>query len=106
MRSYSVLALASGGDNPSQRELATFLRLDPSQVVALVDDLERRRLVERLTDPNDRRANVVRGTAEGRALAAKAAAALEDVDDLVFEGLSLAEREKLADMLDRVAFRP
>ena len=44
-RSYSVLALAAGDARPSQRELAELLRLDPSQVVALVDDLQRRGLV-------------------------------------------------------------
>ena len=42
VRSYSVLALAAGGRRPSQRELAELLRLDPSQVVALVDDLQAR----------------------------------------------------------------
>src|SRR5688572_23016252 len=57
-RSYSVLALAADGARPTQRELAEFLRLDPSQVVALVDGLEKRQLVERRTDPADRRANV------------------------------------------------
>ena len=45
VRSYSVLALAAGDARPSQRELAEFLRLDPSQVVALVDDLQARGLV-------------------------------------------------------------
>ena len=36
VRSYSVLALACEDVHPSQREVAEFLRLDPSQVVSLV----------------------------------------------------------------------
>src|SRR5665811_2023376 len=47
VRSYSVLALAVDDMRPSQRDLAAFLRLDPSQVVSLVDDLQRRGLVQR-----------------------------------------------------------
>src|SRR5690554_5584895 len=50
IRQYSVLAMATSGERPTQRELSEFLRLDPSQVVALVDELERRGLVEREVD--------------------------------------------------------
>jgi len=64
-RSYSVLALASSGLEPTQRELADYLRLDPSQIVALVDDLENRGLVERRPGKRDRRAKTVTATAEG-----------------------------------------
>jgi hypothetical protein len=41
-RSYSALILANSGLEPTQRELADFLSLDPSQIVALVDELEKR----------------------------------------------------------------
>ena len=51
VRSYSVLSLACSGLNPSQRELAEFLFLDPSQIVALVDQLEKRGAVKRKADP-------------------------------------------------------
>ncbi|MET0798509.1 MAG: MarR family transcriptional regulator, partial [Rhodococcus sp. (in: high G+C Gram-positive bacteria)] len=41
VRSYSVLALAcEHADGLGQRQLAEELGLDPSQIVALVDDLE------------------------------------------------------------------
>ena len=55
VRSYSVLSLACSPAQPSQRELADFLSLDPSQIVALVDELEKRGLVCRSTDKRDRR---------------------------------------------------
>lgn len=99
VRSYSVLALAVSG-RPSQRELAAFLRLDPSQVVALIDDLERRDLVTRAPDPRDRRANVVAATPEGRVLYRRA---LADVEKAHVD-LSSAERVELARLLRAVAF--
>ena len=39
--------------------------LDPSQVVALVDELESSGLVKRVTDPHDRRSKLVSATAKG-----------------------------------------
>ncbi|MFB9644354.1 MarR family winged helix-turn-helix transcriptional regulator [Microbacterium terregens] len=75
VRSYSVLAIAAEGSRPSQRELSEFLRLDPSQIVALVDDLESRGLVRREPDPQDRRANVLVATDGGRELFRAARAA-------------------------------
>ncbi len=105
VRSYSVLALASGDERPSQRELASFLSLDPSQVVPLVDDLEAKGLVERVADPRDRRANVVRATASGIDLLAIARQALAAVDDEFFDGLTEEQRGVLTEMLGWIAFR-
>jgi len=104
VRSYSVLALAASGRRPSQRELAELLRLDPSQVVALVDELQRRGLVVREPDPADRRANVVIATDEGTALQIEAATAVADGRERLLAGLSPAERDQLTALLRRIAF--
>lgn len=103
-RSYSVLALAVDDSRPTQRELAAFLRLDPSQVVALVDDLQRRGLVERQPDPTDRRANVVLATDAGRALHAEAGEAARLAEERLHSALRPAERVQLAALLRRIAF--
>jgi DNA-binding MarR family transcriptional regulator len=71
-RSYSVLILADSGLNPTQREMADFLSLDPSQIVALVDELEKRGLVVRAPGKQDRRAKTVTATAKGGQLLAGA----------------------------------
>lgn len=71
-RSYSVLALACGSLGPTQRELAEFLSLDPSQIVALIDELEQRGLVERRPGISDRRQKLVAATTVGRTLHAAA----------------------------------
>ncbi|PZG21684.1 MarR family transcriptional regulator [Micromonospora craterilacus] len=103
-RSYSVLALAADDARPTQRELAEFLRLDPSQVVALIDDLEKRRLVERRIDPADRRANVLIATDEGRALFARAQDSARAVELGLLAAVTPEEHERLAHLLRLLAF--
>ncbi|HET8778557.1 MAG TPA: MarR family winged helix-turn-helix transcriptional regulator [Agromyces sp.] len=103
-RSYSVLLLTTDDARPSQREIAEFLRLDPSQVVSLVDDLQSRGLVERRTDPADRRANVVVATDAGRRLAAVARESAREAEEQVHGQLSSDERQTLTALLRVLAF--
>ncbi|RPF21531.1 MarR family winged helix-turn-helix transcriptional regulator [Myceligenerans xiligouense] len=104
VRSYTVLALAAAEERRTQRNIADLLRLDPSQVVALVDDLQRRGLVTREPDPADRRAKVVVATTEGRRLHATAADAAHDAARELLTPLDDTERELLRDLLHRLAF--
>lgn len=104
VRSYSVLALAVGDARPSQRELAEYLRLDPSQVVSLVDELQRRGFVRREPDPVDRRANVVVATAEGEACFERARVAVRAGEERLHAGLSEADRIRLSELLQQLAF--
>lgn len=104
VRSYSVLALACTGQSPSQRELAEFLVLDPSQIVALVDELERRGLVSRETNPRDRRAKGICATDAGRDLYARARAIVQQAETESLNGLDDAERLQLRELLRRIAF--
>jgi DNA-binding MarR family transcriptional regulator len=101
---FSVLSVAANGTNPTQRELSEFLDLDPSQVVALVDALEKRGLVERLTDPKDRRSRMIAVTEEGHRVEQLGYELTEASDREVLAALSTAEREQLRDLLTRIAF--
>jgi DNA-binding MarR family transcriptional regulator len=104
VRSYSVLALAVSDVRPSQRELAEFLRLDPSQVVALVDELQAQGLVVREADPADRRANVVTATKKGRALFERAEVSARAAEKALHSSLSATDREQLTALLRAIAF--
>lgn len=104
VRSYPVLALACDDLRPTQRELADFLRLDPSQVVALIDDLEAQGLVERSTSDRDRRSKVLVPTPAGRRVCAAAKQAVAAAEAAPFASLSAGERETLTALLGRVAF--
>ncbi|MBK5237750.1 MAG: MarR family transcriptional regulator [Actinomycetales bacterium] len=104
VRSYAVLALACSGENPSQRELAEFLSLDASQIVALVDQLETSGFVERQSDVRDRRSNIIVPTASGRSLCAQANVAVAAAQDASLRSLTTSEREQLRQLLARIAF--
>ena len=103
-RSYSVLTIVVEGLKPSQKDLAEFLRLDPSQVVAIVDELERRALVERAPDPADRRAKIITPTAAGAELQAAAASAVREAERSTHGLLPTTERRQIAELLRRLAF--
>lgn len=98
-RSFSVLTLACSGLEPTQRELADFLTLDPSQVVTLVDDLEGRGLVERAQGKHDRRANIIVSTPQGRKTHDEASAALKACEQVQLTALTEPEVDQLKALL-------
>lgn len=88
VRSYSVLMLAcENRTGVNQRGVAATLGLDPSQIVALVDDLERRGLVERSADPADRRNNLIAATKAGEELLDQARSLVDTVHEQLFGDL-------------------
>ena len=103
-RSFAVLELAAAEVQPSQRDIAEYLRLDPSQVVALVDELESAKLVTRKTDPVDRRANVVVATPAGSALCERARRAARATEERLHSQLTADERAQITHTLRRIAF--
>ncbi|WP_404289054.1 MarR family winged helix-turn-helix transcriptional regulator [Glutamicibacter arilaitensis] len=103
VRSYSVLSLACGDATPTQRDLAEFLALDPSQIVPLVDGLESEGLVARIADPSDRRSKVIVASDAGRKLYAKARKATQQSENETLSALTPAERQQLRELLARVA---
>ncbi|MEO8095083.1 MAG: MarR family transcriptional regulator [Pseudolysinimonas sp.] len=104
VRSYSVLALASADLAPTQRELADFLRLDPSQIVAIVDELENARLVRRQPDPTDRRSKIIVATPQGKLVHAEAVAATRASEAEALAALTADEASQLRTLLRKVAF--
>ena len=103
VRQYSVLVLACEADDGlSQRELATELGLDPSQVVLLVDELAAAGLVARRAAPTDRRTRLVVPTPEGRRVREDAGRAADAAVEGPLALLGDAERDRLRDMLARI----
>jgi DNA-binding MarR family transcriptional regulator len=73
-----VKALLRVAEAPlAMRELSTVLGIDAPYTTVVVDDLERRGLVERSVSSRDRRAKVVRATTKGRSSAHHAKSILE-----------------------------
>ncbi len=103
VRSYSVLAVAVAGVRPTQRELSDFLRLDPSQIVSLIDELERAGLATRVPAENDRRVNVVAPTEQGRRVYRRAREATQRAERECFSALDAREQARLKAMLSALA---
>jgi len=81
------------------------LGIPPSRMVALVDELQERKLLERRPSPRDRRAHALHLTATGKRLLAKAMEVAAAYEREITQDLDDAERGKLLDQLDRVAAR-
>jgi DNA-binding MarR family transcriptional regulator len=104
VRQYAVLLLACDSRRgASQRAMALILGLDPSQVVALVDELAQAGLVERQPAPTDRRANLVTATEAGHRKRERAAVRAADAVRGALGPLSAAEQATLRGLLSRVA---
>lgn len=101
-RSYSLLEAVERIEGASQRRLADDLRLDPSQIVSLVDGLESRGLVERKPNPTDRRQWAVVSTAAGRALHQQARDLVNGSLEGVLVNLEPDERAQLWSLLRRI----
>jgi DNA-binding MarR family transcriptional regulator len=104
-REFAVLRAVKANDGQSQQTLAERLRIPPSRMVAIVDELESRGLIKRRPDPGDRRVRALYVTERGQTL-------LEDAFDLVVQHeraisdvLTVKERAELLALLNRIAAR-
>ena len=65
-RELAVLSVLGGGPPQAQQQAAAQLSVDRTTMVDLIDALEKKGLVERRSDPADRRRNLVHLTTTGR----------------------------------------
>lgn len=100
-RDYSVLSILETDGPGSQLELARLLGKAPAIVVAAVDDLEARGLVERTRDPADRRRSRVTLTRKGRTGLARADELADAAVAELLAGLDADELASLRDLLSR-----
>ncbi|SDP09237.1 MarR family winged helix-turn-helix transcriptional regulator [Actinacidiphila guanduensis] len=87
----------------SQLRLAEALSLDPSNVVALLKELEERDLVLRRRDPLDRRRHIIELSGKGQDEVARSLARGVAVEDHLFAALDRDERATLFELLRRAA---
>lgn len=86
----------------AQRDLSARLRIDASDLVSVLDNLERDGLVRRERDERDRRRYAVTLTPEGRTRLAQRLAATREMDDRLLGALTDAEKAQLHSLLVRV----
>jgi DNA-binding MarR family transcriptional regulator len=87
----------------AQGALGETLRLDPANLVGLLNELEDQGLLDRRRDPEDRRRHIVELTPKGIAALERAQEALAGVQDHVLAGLEDDERCALHELLVKAA---
>jgi DNA-binding MarR family transcriptional regulator len=98
-----ILRLVSASGGISQQALAGQLRILPSRLVILIDQLEGRGLLERRADPADRRSYALHLTDTGGETLKSIGRLARDHQDALLVSLTADEREVLASLLRRVA---
>jgi DNA-binding MarR family transcriptional regulator len=102
-RTFALLNHVQAAEGQPQNALAGLLRVPPSRMVSLLDELEEGGLVERRPHPTDRRARAVYVTSAGKRLLDRAKKAVAENEAELSADLSAAERRQLIDLLARVA---
>jgi DNA-binding MarR family transcriptional regulator len=98
-----ILRFVIGAGGISQQALAANLRILPSRLVVLIDELEGRGLLERRADPSDRRSYALHLTDKGRDTMKAIGRLAREHQDALLGALSTEERDQLASLLSRVA---
>ncbi|MGW0424053.1 MarR family winged helix-turn-helix transcriptional regulator [Streptomyces sp. NPDC003015] len=87
----------------AQADLGRGVRLDPKDLVGILNDLQSAGLVLREPDPRDRRKNAVSLTGEGARLLKRCEKAARKANDELLSPLSTAERAQFMGLLIRIS---
>jgi DNA-binding MarR family transcriptional regulator len=98
-----LLRLVATRPGQSQQAIAAQLGTQPTRLVALVDGLEKRGLIERHRNPEDRRLYALELTEDGRALMSRIALASMAHERALTAALTEDERATLHALLTKIA---
>ncbi len=107
MVTYSALTVIVENEGLRQAELAAALKIDRGNAVAIVDELEQRKLITRDRHPDDRRSYALRVSEEGRKLCRRALKADRECEARILSGFDAERLHKLfADLkeIEKAAF--
>jgi|HubBroStandDraft_2_1064218.scaffolds.fasta_scaffold606626_1 DNA-binding MarR family transcriptional regulator len=102
-RDFGVMTMVAAQPGMSQQLLHEKTAIDPSSMVAVIDELEAKGLAERRPDPNDRRARAIFLTARGLQTLERVRALAGELQREFFAGLSAEERDTLFGLLRKLA---
>lgn len=86
----------------TQQALCGQLHLDPTNLVAILNELEQRGYATRRRDPQDRRRHLVEVSNKGIAVIEKVSEVMDGVEDDLLDGFDPGEREQLERLLTSV----
>jgi DNA-binding MarR family transcriptional regulator len=92
MWAYIVLSALGDTGAPTQAALAEAIGADKTRIIAVLDDLQGRALIDRRADPDDRRARILSLTPTGRRLRATVQAQIQRGEERWLGRLTAQER--------------
>lgn len=99
---FRILNLVDAAEGRSQQAIGEAIQVPPSRMVALVDELERRGLVERRPNPDDRRVRALYLTRKGRQRLARGREIAQAHEEALTAGLEPADRDRLTQLLQQI----
>ena len=98
-----ILRILAGTNGVSQQGLAQMLGMYASRLVAVIDAMERSKLVERRVRVSDRRIFEIHLTAKGKERLAAVSKIAREHQEMLCRSLTPLEQETLAELLERIA---
>lgn len=99
---FRVLNLVDAAEGKSQQAIGEAVQVPPSRMVALVDELEERGLVERRPNPADRRVRALYLTAKGRETLAQGREIAKEHEKELTRGMTAVDRKRLTELLRKM----
>jgi DNA-binding MarR family transcriptional regulator len=87
MWAYVVLTALRDGPARAQATLANAINADKTRLIPILDDLQKRGLIERDPDPADRRVRLLQLTPEGRRLQAAVQKDIREAEEKILAGV-------------------
>lgn len=106
MWAYSVLLSLRSEPVRTQAALAQSIGADKTRIIAVLDDLQGRGLIDRQPDRTDRRAHVLSLTDEGRRVRDAAQAEIQRREELLLDRLAPADRRGFLRALQQLSAIP
>ena len=106
MWAYSVLLALGKGPARGQGVLADEIGADKTRIIAVLDDLQERGLIERYPDPTDRRARLLALTPEGHRRSSEAQAEIQAAEHRMLSRLPEADRRGFLNTLMALSTLP
>lgn len=102
-QTHMLMRLQHSNGQSAQSQLTNHLHVKPSTVNGLVERLEERGFVSRITDPNDGRQRIVSLTDEGKTLQGDVKAGLDAGEERLTACFTPEETQQLRSLLLRMA---
>jgi DNA-binding MarR family transcriptional regulator len=100
---FGLMTLVDANPGRTQQELVKGSMIDPSSMVAILDELQELGLVERRQNPSDRRKHAVHLTEDGASTLAEAREVAVGIAGEALAPLNADEREQLRLLLRKLA---